>query len=1408
MNSSCQHSAIESLNQNLVPGSALIDGRTEIDQLAFLTEYASLLNFYDSSNKPNGSWQPFLLKDPVFLTAFISRTPVSKLHAGYRAICDDLQRALNNEIRAASVGRSFNQLFNHLTEIFNRIERWSGYMLRSPDDYKLKQFVLGQTISHYSASFWAVQSLRDYLSTSTVIKRIEPVVYYIFDSYDEIVWKQNRGKSPFWEILGFVKPIAENTPADFFAALVRTGDDLYTFLQTIVTNAVSEYQTLSAAQNRYPDTTLLRTGVNLLTIHRNQLNSIAGRHLDFYYRDILKQSEKFATPDRVFVCAELAQKTSAFSLPAQTGLNAGVDASKNPVVFNTLKTVSLNPAAITQVYTLSSVAVTTPVTTSDPTSTTGTALASTAKTAAANTALVAKTVTAAPTTVTNYQLDIQQILTPGVIQKNEAGQIQGWDTFGGSLPENATAQILGFAFASPLLLLREGSRSIQITLNYTGEFTTEMLQSANVYLSTKTAWLNVTTLVNPSAIPVTNPLVVGLVLDPAQPPIEAFTVNPDGVLSSWPMFKITFDTFSDLVSPPVISELTIKVAASGVKTLQLSNDYGGLNAKTPFQLFGPTPLAGSSFIIGSNEIFSKPLDSLCFEFDWDKLPDDFNTYYQQYNAYIADPTILITPKSPGIIKWIFTEISKLVKKILGVIKTSLKVIIKLVKTVFGWIKKMFTGVKNFVVKIFKIKPRSATKKADPAKKKAAPAKKAADPEQPGKLKSMSQIFNWLWQIYVDIAAVLYLFKYHKLLPYTHVYTEPFNNICFTVDFNLLQDRDWKKIVFAKDVSCTVDVADPSIATIVGYAKDPACELLIPGVGTQLFNTDGSNCTLQNTSVFSYPKTVSVSGTAQNESPAADPIQPVVFSDDANPKNADPSIQNSPLVYSTASSSGFLNVVLNGPEYGFGSGLYSNVVSNVALKNAALISHQPQDPKAKLILPPNPPFAPKLKSLTVSQYQASDTYQLTYATGEYPIQCYHYSPFANYLVYDNTREPDQYWPMIGAPLVAAKKVVPGVSLYPHFEFQGALIMALENLVFPCELSIYFELSRTYGQSNPSKKISAYYLCDDYWQPMSILADGTNNLRCSGIITVNIKNEISENHFSMPSGKYWLAFCTHDAPADFPQTAFLKTNGVEAQRAGTGYQADSVKPELAAGTIAKTQLAVPSIASIVQPFASFGGRAAENKTAMNRRISNRIKTKDRCVTSEDINRLINQEFDEIYYSKVVLSNGVNARKATHVYVARAAKSANDPGAFVPLVTPCQELKIQNFLAGRTSVFSNLYVSCFNLEYVQVSAAITVKTGFALEGVIKQVNQLLNIFLSPWIPDAGEQVCIDQSITAAQVNAFIKSVPGVETADQVTFQLWTLTAGKKELISKDNEMITPSPGVLFVSDMKHSIYLNTNP
>ncbi|QSW89348.1 baseplate J/gp47 family protein [Flavobacterium endoglycinae] len=1230
-----QNSALNSINESLVPAPHLIDGRKEHDWLHFLAEFSRLINFYNDQNAIEGSWNPFLLKDPVFLVVSISKTNYKKLHSQYKTNCNEVQKLNQTKAAANQTSTALNKLFDHLTETYKIIERWTYYMQMTDEMYNLKKYMLHEVQNMLSADFWAVQSFRQYLYTQSLNAGFAGLPSNTYVDINDDLWNSNKGKRPFWEVFGFdteqVFLETGNKNAASLNALTITGDRLYNFLETTIFHALTEFKNLSNRKSRYPDTTLLRSFIDLLKVQQEQLNGISQKHLDFYYSDILKQTNLPASADTAFLSATLSQSDSVYVLPAGTLFNGGVDAQKNPILFAAQKNSVLNPAIVTSAYTL------------------------------------------------NYQnllngaYNLQPIAKPTAIQKDEDGNVISWSTFGENNPA-IQALPLGIAFASPMLLLREGDRTITLDLSFDAPISLSLLQNAQYFLSTQKEWLPI--VLTPSNFVVSggNTVTITIKIDPSTIAIEPFLVNPDGLTTSWPMLKILFKNIDNPKVSPKVTAITISVKVTDVTTLQLYNDFGELNTKNPFPPFGPIALENSNFIIGSSEIFSKPLNNFSIHIYWDKLPTDFSTYYDSYNRYL----------------------SKLVPQ--------------------------------------------------PIPPKGPPTTKPITEPNP----TASRI------------PLIRLFSKKTASENVNLY---FANYSFTVDFDLLENKSWNEIELYK-----YDYTGPNCVFV------PTTPAVNP---VYLFDVDQEkNAEASTTDSSSHYIYIAPQGNTNTV------------------LKGDPNIQNEPLKFTDGSSSGFIKMLLSGPEYGFGSEIYPNVVASIALQNGSLIATAKKDDTLDFIPSANPPFSPKIKTIK-ADYSASKTYKFDNSAEDYPLEYFLYSPFSSYKIYDSDAQATV---SINTAITGTSNDTSGgVPLYPSFEYSGALFIEMEQLICNSTLNLYLELSRNSITVTPENSIQYFYLNDYGWKELKVLSDGTNQFRCSGIIELSIPADCNNTGVFMPGKNNWISIVVSGSPDAYSQTVFVQTNGFSVQRTGTSFLLDTTIPQVGSSVISKPQTAIPKLAVISQPFPSFGGKAAENDTQRNQRISSSIKTKNRAANPADFYTLITENFSDIYYTKVVNHNKSNTCK---VYLAKKMSVATDSNAFIPLVNNCLEDQVEAFLKENASPFLNLNVSNFNLEYVIVSVQIEVLNGYQPTLVQKNVNQALKIYLSPWIESSQRQVKIGHELINAKVSSFIQSIEGVGIVNNLSFSSYLNNSKADKCIINRTSLKAEGSGTLLVSAPQHHI------
>ncbi len=101
-----------------------------------------------------------------------------------------------------------------------------------------------------------------------------------------------------------------------------------------------------------PHFVLLLTFFKLLQVAQGHLNSLTRRHLEYYYRDILRMTRKAPVSDLVNVILELDRDVPALALKAGTRLDGGKDKDGRPRVYATTRDVLLSQAQVAELRTV------------------------------------------------------------------------------------------------------------------------------------------------------------------------------------------------------------------------------------------------------------------------------------------------------------------------------------------------------------------------------------------------------------------------------------------------------------------------------------------------------------------------------------------------------------------------------------------------------------------------------------------------------------------------------------------------------------------------------------------------------------------------------------------------------------------------------------------------------------------------------------------------------------------------------------------------------------------------------------------------------------------------------------------------------------------------------------------------
>lgn len=490
-------------------------------------------------------------------------------------------------------------------------------------------------------------------------------------------------------------------------------------------------------------------------------------------------------------------------------------------------------------------------------------------------------------------------------------------------------------------------------------------------------------------------------------------------------------------------------------------------------------------------------------------------------------------------------------------------------------------------------------------------------------------------------------------------------------------------------------------------------------------------------------------------------------------------------YNINANKGFLKIRLKND---FGHRDYYN-----ALQNFAKINDDNDNP-------PVYPYQPTLESFSIS-YEASCSIDLTTSTSfeQRVIEFFHLGPFG---------DAEQHLNLQGVqPKLLNRLIAKTAGVY---KAQGSLFLGFEHLQPGDTQSVLFQLqegSEAPLLEKPEEHLQWEYLkAEGVWQALhkDFVGDNTKGFIESGLINFVIPEDAALTHTQMPSNLIWLRCQVTQATDAVCKIIGIHTNTVAVERVlpnGKLYP-EMISP---AGSIKKLWQPESAVKSIVQHYTSYRGRAKEQSEAFYLRVSERLRHKDRAITIWDYERLILQEFPEIYRAKCLnhtqiegsATAGVslyNELAPGHVSIVTIPdlKQRNDIEPLKPYTKKSTHARIEEFLRARTSCQVKLHLAQPEFEEVKVKCNVTLRKEFQdVNYYMEQIQEAIMHFLSPWAFSADADLNFGGSIHESVLIDFIEELPYVDYLTDFVLTLIS-SAGPQQL----NEAIATTARSVLVS------------
>ncbi len=596
----------------LAPQTVKLDDRSERQLLVYLNEFAKSIAYYDTDETPErrlqqSNWQSFFRSGSSVQVSLIEAYDI----VDYENRFDQTkQNFLVGLVRA-----DYAPLFDFLFESALSINGW--YVALSSDVVLLdNKVILNETPLRRRIRDLIESNLRPALeqliAVANLFVKTQSDDGYHFPDLSDLMKNDTR----FWQLTPSVRASRDSVLAALpqnsieFQRLIRERlDDIFrTFAKVTrqIVEAAANQDIVQPTGTHEPHLTLLYTFLRLFQHVVNDFNQLPQKHLDFYFREVLGLKTKPLTPDAAHIVFELPKTTPQYKLDKNTLLEDGKDAKGADVRFALDNEIVVTTTQIAELRTLNNAG--------------------------------------------NFFLARPKANSfDGLGKPFPDPLVNQWDTFGSkNVAETKIKAEVGLAIASPILVLENGERTITLTLNLKEKIPTN-LNIFNLRLSGKKTWFSPKGTVDFSKSS-GNQLVIEFILAVGEDAVvvaDPSVLGVDYAITGAAVLQLLVvqngGTYNELRNKNITS-VKIDVKVAKLQNVQVRTDEGDQDPTKPFMPFGAVPSVGSTFCIGSPEIFSKNLTKFDIAFDWDKLPvppsfSDFSDYYSGYDIdNVAKPS--------------------------------------------------------------------------------------------------------------------------------------------------------------------------------------------------------------------------------------------------------------------------------------------------------------------------------------------------------------------------------------------------------------------------------------------------------------------------------------------------------------------------------------------------------------------------------------------------------------------------------------------------------------------------------------------------------------------------------------------------------------------------------------------------
>ncbi|CAA0120177.1 Uncharacterised protein [BD1-7 clade bacterium] len=274
----------------------------------------------------------------------------------------------------------------------------------------------------------------------------------------------------------------------------------------------------------------------------------------------------------------------------------------------------------------------------------------------------------------------------------------------------------------------------------------------------------------------------------------------------------------------------------------------------------------------------------------------------------------------------------------------------------------------------------------------------------------------------------------------------------------------------------------------------------------------------------------------------------------------------------------------------------------------------------------------------------------------------------------------------------------------------------------------------------------------WQPIDgvdIVLDTTEQFLQTGIVRLRISSVPTNGEYAtdMPADLLWLRLTANNDPRLFNDLISVTAQATQARFENRNNSLEHLLTPLPSGTLTKLKQRNSRIKAIEQPLETQGGQGVEDSRHYYQRVSERLRHKDRAIQAWDYERLVLEQFPEVFKAHCLNHAGKAVRAAgdgiqqynetrpgfVTLVVVPTLKNTHPKFRSTPAVKQATLRRIEAYLRQKTSPWVTLEVRNPSYEQVIVTGAVQfydriTERAFYLE----KLRAELDDFLTPWATD----------------------------------------------------------------------------